>query len=102
VLDNQIDRLNMLKPEDPPLPFPHSSQVRGPLRELRCHHGSAHYRILYRRSETFFVLLHAFRKDTGKIPDADIAIAEQRWDDFKARMDTPTRIPPRAVGSDAP
>jgi phage-related protein len=73
VVDNQIDRLNMLKPDDPPLPFPHSSQVRGQLRELRCHHGNAHYRILYRRSEQFFVLLHAFRKSSGAIPDSGVS-----------------------------
>jgi phage-related protein len=102
VLDNQIDRLNMLKPEDPPLPFPHSSQVRGQLRELRCHFGSEHYRVLYRRSEGLFVLLHAFRKDTGRLPDADVALAETRWVDFKERMDAPVRVPPRAAGADAP
>ena len=34
-LDLQADRLNMLTPKDPPLPFPHSSQVMGALRELR-------------------------------------------------------------------
>jgi len=38
-LDNQIERLNMLTPAVPHLPFPHSSQVRGELRELRCHYG---------------------------------------------------------------
>lgn len=102
VLDNQIDRLNMLRAEDPPLPFPHSSQVRGPLRELRGHYGNQLYRVLYRRSEGFFVLLHAFRKDTGQIPTGDIAIAERRWEDFKSRMDAEPRLPPRAVGRDAP
>jgi len=39
VLDNQIDRLNMLTPSRPSSPFPHSSQVKGELRELRCHYG---------------------------------------------------------------
>lgn len=102
ILDNQIDRLNMLRPTDPPLPFPHSSQVRGALRELRCHYGNELYRVLYRRSEALFVLLHAFRKDTGKIPGEDISTAERRWEDFKARMDAPARVPPRAAGRDAP
>src|SRR5439155_25271600 len=49
-LDNQIERLNMLRPNDPPLPFPWSSQLEGELRELRCHYGSELYRVLYRRS----------------------------------------------------
>lgn len=32
-----IDMLNRLESTDPPLPFPLSSQIEGPLRELRCH-----------------------------------------------------------------
>jgi hypothetical protein len=45
-LDNQIDRLNMLTPTSPHLPFPHSSQVSGELTELRCHYGRELYRML--------------------------------------------------------
>ena len=101
-LDLQIDRLNDRPASAPPLPFPHSSQVRGPLRELRCHYGSELYRVLYRRSENLLVLLHMLRKDTGKLPEAEIAIAEQRWADFKQRMDAQPRRPPRAAGRDAP
>ena len=43
-----------------------------------------------------------FRKDTGTIPEADKKIARERWDDFKARMDTEQRRRPRAAGHDAP
>jgi len=50
-LRNQIARLNLLSNEVPHLPFPHSSQVEGELRELRCHFGAEHYRVLYRRSQ---------------------------------------------------
>ena len=46
VLDNQIERLNTLRPNDPPLPFPWSSQLEGELRELRCHYGSELYRVI--------------------------------------------------------
>jgi len=102
VLDLQIDRLNDQPPSAPPLPFPHSSQVRGPLRELRCHFGSELYRVLYRRSDNLIVLLHILRKDTGKLPEPDIAVAEARWADFKQRMDAERRKPPRAAGRDAP
>ena len=102
IVDNQIDRLNLLKSTDPPLPFPHSSQVEGELRELRCHYGRRLIRILYRRSGNFFVLLHAFEKVTGKILERDKAIARKRWEDFRARMNAETRKPPRAVGHDAP
>lgn len=98
----QIDRLNLLSEAMPHLPFPHSSQVAGELRELRCHMGSDHYRVLYRRSGQLLVLLHVFPKRTGKLPPAEIRIAEERWDDFKARMEAQPRKPPRAAGHDAP
>ena len=99
---NQIDRLNMLSDAVPHLPFPHSSQVDGELRELRCHFGREHYRILYRRSEKLLVLLHAFRKTTGKIPPSEIELARECFDDFRERMDARPRRPPRAAGHDAP
>lgn len=101
-VDNQIDRLNGLEPNAPPLPFPHTSQVEGELRELRCHFGSAQYRILYRRSGNLFVLLHAFHKTTATIPQHEIQVAKQRWQHFKRRMDAPRRRKPRAAGHDAP
>jgi len=101
-LDLQIDRLNDLRDIDPPLPFPHSSQVEGELRELRCHYGSRLFRVLYRRSQRLFVLLHIFEKTTKQVPAADKAIAQDRWQDFKGRMDQQPRRPPRAAGRDAP
>jgi phage-related protein len=101
-LDRQVERLNMLDEAAPHLPFPHSSQVDGELRELRCHYGRNHYRILYRRSGQLLVLLHAFAKRSARIPDQDVAIARERWEDFRARMDAPRRVPPRAAGHDAP
>jgi phage-related protein len=101
-VDLQIDRLNGLANDDPPLPFPHTSQVDGPLRELRCHFGRAHYRILYRRSGNLFVLLHMFRKTSKAVPLTEIEIAKQRWLDFKERMEAKHRKPPRAAGDDAP
>jgi phage-related protein len=101
-LDNQIERLNMLTKEFPHLPYPHSSQIEGELRELRYHFGRELYRILYRRSRNLMVLLHIFRKDRGKIAEEDIDLAMARWRDFKARMDAGRRHPPRAAGRDAP
>jgi len=61
-IDFQIDRLKMLTPANPHLPFPHSSQVEGELRELRCHYGRELYRILYRRSRNLIILLHMFER----------------------------------------
>lgn len=101
-LDNQIDRLNLLRPNDPPLPFPWSSQLAGEFRELRCHYGPELYRVIYRRSRNLFVLLHMFRKDTGKVPAAELSIADTRWADFAGRMNAERRRPPRAAGRDAP
>jgi hypothetical protein len=43
-VDNRIDRLNVLEHSDPPLAFPHTSQVEGELRELRCHYGRRLFR----------------------------------------------------------
>lgn len=99
---NQVDRLNLLSDELPHLPFPHSSQVDGELRELRCHYGRTHYRVLYRRSDRLLILLHAFAKRTKKLPEREIQVARDRWADFKARMDADPRVPPRAAGRDAP
>lgn len=101
-IDAAIDLLNRLGSNDPPLPFPHSSQVEGSLRELRCHHGRTLYRIFYRRPDNLFVLLHIITKRTRELPAEDIAIARERWEDFQARMNAPTRQPPRAAGHDAP
>jgi phage-related protein len=101
-LDLQIDRLNMLSPKDPPLPFPHSSQVKGELRELRCHYGNTLYRVFYQRSDRLFVLLHIIRKNSQKLPEADIEIAQKRMSEFRQRMNEKPRRPPRAAGRDAP
>lgn len=100
-LRNQIERLNMLGPNEH-LPIEYSKQVEGELRELRCHYGSELYRVYYRRSGNLFVLLHIIRKLGERLPEADTAIARERWRDFKARMDARPRIPPRAAGHDAP
>lgn len=102
VLLNQLGRLNELSDTQPHLPFPHSSQIVGELRELRCHVGSELYRVLYRRSVGLIVLLHVFSKKTGKVPPGEIKIALERWADFKSRMDAEPRRPPRPAGHDAP
>lgn len=98
----QIARLNGRDPAAPPLAFPFSSQVRGELRELRCHFGSEHYRVLYRRSDNLLVLLHVIRKTTGRLPFADVEVAESRWKDFKRRMSRKHARSSRPAGHDAP
>jgi phage-related protein len=98
-IDNQIERLGLFGPD---LGFPYTSQIEGALRELRCHFGGDHYRILYGRSGKLFVLLHFLVKRSGQIPTADIGVAEARWDDFAIRMNERPRRRPRAAGHDAP
>ncbi len=101
-LKGQMGRLNLLDDTVPHLPYPHSSQVRGEVRELRCHWGSKHVRILYARSGRLLILLHAFHKAGQRTPESEIEIAETHWDDFKQRMNARSRQPPRAAGHDAP
>lgn len=101
-IKNQLGRLNLLDEDRPHLPFPHGSQLRGEIRELRCHIGRQHVRVLYARSEKLLVLLHAFVKATARTPASEIEVAEIRFADFKARMDQVPRGNPRAVGHDAP
>jgi phage-related protein len=101
-IDHSISMLNRLRSNDPPLPFPHSSQVQGQLRELRCHYGSRLYRIYYQRSGNLFVLLHVIEKRSAALPPADVNTATARFADFQVRMNKKPRRPPRAVGHDAP
>lgn len=101
-VDLQIDRLNDVHDSDPPLPFPHSSQIEDEFRELRCHHGRMLFRVLYRRSRNLFILLHIFEKRTRAVPASDIATVRDRWRDFERRMNEAPRRPPRAAGHDAP
>lgn len=105
-LDWYIDLLNGLSDSNPELGFPYSSALKGTryraIRELRAACGRRRYRILFRRSDRFLVLLHAFAKDTGEVPEHEKAIALTRWLDFKARMAAVPRRHPRAIGHDAP
>lgn len=96
------EHLNGRPPQDPPPPFPVTSQIDGELRELRIRFANTRYRILYQRSENLVILLHAIEKDTGAVPRSDIDLARQRMADFKDRMDASRRRPPRPAGSDAP
>lgn len=98
-LDNQIERLALFGPG---LGFPYTSQIDGELRELRCHFGDDHYRVLYQRSRNLFVLLHFLDKRTRAVSAGAIEIAQGRWDDFQVRMAKRPRKPPRAAGHDAP
>jgi phage-related protein len=101
-INRQIDRVNMLDDRNPHLAFPHSSQIEGELRELRCHHGRQLYRILYRRSEQFILLLHIVEKHGALIPEEEKQIARMRWADFRKRIDAELRTQPSPIGKRAP
>jgi phage-related protein len=96
------EHLNDRPSDAPPPDFPISSQIEGELRELRIRFANTRYRILYQRSDNLIVLLHAFEKNTGAVPNADKRLAMRRMEDFKKRMDAEPRKPPRAAGRDAP
>lgn len=102
-VDATIEEYLNGRPADAPPPdFPLTSQIDGQLRELRIRFANTRYRILYQRSGNLVVLLHAFEKDTGAVPDADVRLARRRMADFSARMNAQPRMPPRAAGHDAP
>jgi len=100
--DYVAEYLNDRDQSAPPPEHPISSQVEGDLRELRVRFAKTRYRILYRRSGQLVILLHIFEKNTDKLPARERALAVNRFDDFKARMDAQLRRPPRAAGRDAP
>lgn len=96
------EHLNRRDADDPPREFPITSQIEGGLRELRVRFANTRYRLLYQRSGNLLVLLHAFEKNTGAIPAADKQLAQERFADFKGRMNAEPRHRPRAAGHDAP
>lgn len=96
------EHLNGRGSHHPPPEFPITSQIEGGLRELRVRFANTRYRVLYQRSGNLFVLLHGLEKNTGAIAAADKQIAQQRFANFKARMDAAPRERPRAAGHDAP
>lgn len=86
----------------PPPEYSITSQIEGNLRELRVRFANSRYRILYQRSRNLVVLLHGLEKNTDTLPQSDKEIAQDRFVDFKARMDAEPRVRPRAAGHDAP
>jgi len=69
---------------------------------VRAHYGNTLFRILYRRSEQFVVLLHIFEKHDGPVPDVEKQVARLRWSDFQERMDAKPRKQPTPIGRKAP
>ncbi len=102
----KIALLNALDNAAPELAFPHASALMGAryrgLRELRAHCGKQHHRIIFRRSDRFFILLHIILDKEDEILEHDKEIGLRRWNDYKGRMDAIPTARPRAMGKDAP
>jgi hypothetical protein len=102
-IDDYVEEyLNGRSPQAPPPEFPISSQIDSELRELRvqlCQHAipGALPAVGEPRGA-----VAGDREDTGAIDKSDMDLAKRRMADFKRRMDTAKRVPPRAVGKDAP
>jgi phage-related protein len=79
--------LSFLEEHGPNLKRPYADIVRGKIRELRIHHSSNQFRILY-----FFqifdqiVLVHALSKKTRQLKKKDIDLAEKHMEDWMRRF----------------
>lgn len=79
-------RLQLLAQEGPNLRRPYADVVEGPLRELRVGLGRLEHRVVYYFVlKDAVVLLHAFLKKTGPIPEREMKVARERMDDLSRR-----------------
>jgi len=78
--------LSLLEEQGPNLKRPYADIIRGKIRELRIHHSSNQYRILYFfQMRDQIVLTHAFSKKTQQLRERDIELAERRMRDWTQR-----------------
>lgn len=81
--------LSLLEEQGPNVKRPYADVVRGKIRELRIHHSSNQYRILYFfQMREQIVLVHAFSKKTQQLKEKDIELAEKRMKDWIKRFPT--------------
>jgi phage-related protein len=79
--------LSLLEEQGPNLKRPYADIVRGKIRELRIHHSSNQFRILYfLKVRDQIVLVHAFSKKTQQLKKKDIGLAEKRMEDWMRRF----------------
>ena len=57
--------------------------------ELRDHDGDSWYRVLYALDAGWIYVLHCFKKKTGKLPQRDRELAQQRFQRAKDRGGAP-------------
>jgi len=71
--------INLLGDQGPALTLPYAKRITKTIFELRTT-GKTPIRVLYARKGTIFVLLHAFKKKTNKLPVKELKLAESRFD----------------------
>lgn len=66
---------------------PYIAHLRGKIWEVRVEHAKVQRRVLYFAApERKFVLLHGFVKKTQRTPSREIGVADQRMQDYTARL----------------
>lgn len=75
--------MSLLEEQGPNLKRPYADIVKGKIRELRIHHSSNQYRILYFfQMHNQIILVHAFSKKSQQLRMRDIELAEKRMKDW--------------------
>jgi len=81
-----LNWLEQLEGQGPNLPRPYADLIEDGIHELRIKLSGEQIRIIYFFCYSDFIILtHAFRKNTDKIPKAEIEKAEKYRDDFIER-----------------
>jgi hypothetical protein len=84
-----LARIDLMAEHGPSLDYPYTSQIEGPLRELRLRFGKTRYRLLYFFDENRAgILLHGFTKNTASVEEADKKIAKARIEQHSDRLKT--------------
>ncbi len=79
--------ISLLEEQGPNLKRPYADIVKGKIRELRIHHSSNQYRILYFfQMREQIVLVHGFSKKSQELRKRDIELAERRMQDWIRRF----------------
>ena len=85
--------LSLLEEKGPNLKRPYADIVRGKIRELRIHHSSNQYRILYfLQVRDQIGLVHGFAKKTQQLKEKDIELAESRMEEWIRRFPSGGRV----------
>jgi phage-related protein len=79
--------IGLLETNGTQLPASIAKHVRGKIWELRPEWSGNEYRFFYGAFVgKRFVILHAIHKNTQKLREGDIALAEQRYEEIKTRI----------------